>query len=220
MRKSRKVFMALISAISIIFVVVLIVANRNKENYITAQIDERGVVDRSRTDSLLQDDAASETREDVDSLSEKAENINDEKPRMLNLLWQKSYSTNNDLIMRLSDIGNNTFPVNSIVVNMINKSDSVATFGEEFIIEKLEKGEWKPLPLGSKILRQMKEEGIAYVDLCVLMLVEPHSSRKHKQSTIYYSETIVPGIYRINKEFFIDIPNAKVDTVCVEFEIR
>lgn len=199
MRKFSKVLMALIFAISIIFFVVLTVANRNKENYITAQSDERGVVDRSCTDSLLQEDTASETKEEVDSLSEKAEDINDEKPRKLNLLWQKSYSTNNNLIMKLSNIGNNTFPVNSIVVNMVNKLDSVAAFGEDFKIEKLEKDEWKHLQLGPKILRQMKEEGLAYVDLCILMMVEPHSSREYKQSTIYYSETIVPGIYRIKK---------------------
>lgn len=200
MKKSKNLILRVIPAISVVAIALAFIHLMQKP-------------------TLSTEVCSSDTVSSVAEESIEPEIVEDTIPSQLKLLWQKSYSSNSDLKMSIANIGN-TYPVKSIVVNMENMSDSEILFGEDWRIDYLEGEFWKPLPYGPKILKQMKEENLAVVLSLVAIIVEPHTSRKHRHNAYYYSETIVPGIYRIAKDFTKDYPDAKADTAYVEFELR
>lgn len=134
---------------------------------------------------------------------------------------QKSYSTNSDLIMTISNLDQLKMPVDSIVVEMKNNSDKEATYGEWYRLEKKINDKWVRVPYNDKIQRMIENEGVELVFNDIGYVVSPHKEARYVNSTKAYNETITPGRYRLSKKFsYPPYPIEKSDTAYVEFEIR
>ena len=144
-----------------------------------------------------------------------------EKIEIPELPKQKSYSTNDRLIMSVVNLDMLKMPIDSIVVEMINDADEEATFGEWFRIEKYENGKWVDLQYNERTRKVLEDGGLVMAFNAIGYPVRPHAIRQHSNPTKAYNETLVPGRYRLSKTFhYPPYPTLKSDTAYVEFEIR
>lgn len=134
-------------------------------------------------------------------------------------MLQKSYSTNDKLKMVVVNPDALKMPVDSIVVEMINNADEVATYGEWYKLEKMVDGKWVNIAYNDKIKKQT-DNGIAIVFSMIAYILPPHETHLYSNPTKVYDELIVPGKYRLSKTFsYPSYPIEKSDTAYVEFEI-
>lgn len=135
-------------------------------------------------------------------------------------VFQKSYSSNDKLIMVVVNPDSLKMPIDSIVVEMINNADEEAVFGEWFRIEKYENGKWSKVPYNRKI-QELIDQGCDMVFNDIGYIIPPHRSQTYANPTKAYNENIIPGRYRIAKSFhYPSYPILKSDTAYVEFEMR
>lgn len=125
--------------------------------------------------------------------------------------------TNNEFTMRIVNQAELRMPVDSIVVEFENLSDSVGLVGNWFEIERQNaSGIWSRLPY----YVTESENGGEY--MCMVFtseayIVEPGATRRIVNNTRPYGKNLDSGRYRITKRFIL---NEKTDTACVEFTVR
>ena len=108
------------------------------------------------------------------------------------LITDKSLSQTDSLIRRILKL-----PLDSIVVEMMNNTDSTCTTGEAYAIEQRTNSEWKALPI------KTREDGAICAFSDIGYEIAPHSFRLftiHVESDKYDFER--GQEYRIVKEFF------------------
>ena len=108
------------------------------------------------------------------------------------VIADKSLSQTNSLIRRILKL-----PLDSIVVEMMNNTDSTCTTGEAYAIEQRTNSEWKALPI------KTREDGAICAFSDIGYEIAPHSFRLftiHVESDKYDFER--GQEYRIVKEFF------------------
>ena len=108
------------------------------------------------------------------------------------VITDKSLSQTDSLIRRILKL-----PLDSIVVEMVNNTDSTCMTGEAYTIEQRINKEWKALPI------KPRKDGAVYAFNDIGYELAPHSSR---QFTIYVDSDKYDfergQEYRIVKEFF------------------
>ena len=108
------------------------------------------------------------------------------------VITDKSLSQTDSLIRRVLKL-----PLDSIVVEMVNNTDSTCMTGEAYTIEQRINKEWKALPI------KPRKDGAVYAFNDIGYELAPHSTRLftiHVDSDKYYFER--GQEYRIVKEFF------------------
>ena len=108
------------------------------------------------------------------------------------LITDKSLSQTDSLIRRILKL-----PLDSIVVEMMNNTDSTCVTGEAYTIEQRINGEWTVLPI------KPRKDGTVYAFNDIGYELAPHSTRLftiHVEPDKYDFER--GQIYRIVKEFF------------------
>ena len=108
------------------------------------------------------------------------------------VITDKSLSQTDSLIRRILKL-----PLDSIVVEMVNNTDSTCMTGEAYTIEQRINKEWKALPI------KPRKDGAVYAFNDIGYELAPHSSRQftiHVEPDKYDFER--GQEYRIVKEFF------------------
>ena len=108
------------------------------------------------------------------------------------VIADKSLSQTNSLIRRILKL-----PLDSIVVEMMNNTDSTCVTGEAYTIEQRINGEWTVLPI------KPRKDGTVYAFNDIGYELAPHSTRQftiHVEPDKYDFER--GQEYRIVKEFF------------------
>ena len=92
-----------------------------------------------------------------------------------------------------------SLPLDSLIVELSNRTDSTCSTGEDYTIEQQAGSKWTPLPV------KQREDGTVYAFPAIGYELPAHSSRYlsiHMLSDLYDLE---PGKeYRIRKEYFIN----------------
>ncbi|MDE5882103.1 MAG: carboxypeptidase-like regulatory domain-containing protein [Muribaculaceae bacterium] len=143
----------------------------------------------------------------------------DEYGPIIEPMLMHSYSTNDDLIMRISNPNHLIVPLDSLVLELTNNSNKEATYGDWFEIQK--KGNdnvWREVAYDEKY--RDKDGNINIVFNLVAYIISPHATSKKVEKPWVYGKNIDKGIYRIAKTFWIGEYTNRQDTAYVEFELQ
>lgn len=143
----------------------------------------------------------------------------DEYGPIVEPMLMHSYSTNNELIMRISNPNHLTVPLDSLVLELTNNSNKEAVYGDWFEIQK--KGNdnvWREVAYDEKY--RDKDGSIHIVFNAIAYIISPHATSQKVEKPWLYGKNLDKGIHRIAKTFWIGEYANREDTAYVEFELR
>ncbi len=131
----------------------------------------------------------------------------------------RSYSTNDELIMHIGNPEELTVPLDSLVLELTNKSDKEAIYGDWFEIQKRgDDNVWREVTYDEKY--RDKDGYINIVFTAIAYIIPPHATREKVEKPWMYGNNIDKGVYRIAKTFWIGEYANRHDTAYVEFELQ
>lgn len=143
-----------------------------------------------------------------------------DKTEIPSALCQKSYSTTDEMTVKIINPTVACTPLDSIVVEFVNHRDMMGTTGEWFRIDQLTKeGKWQQAPYSKKFLELLAQN----IDICFNGLGYGVSSGETLNMTYkpWFYDLEVPGRYRLVTTYnYPPYPNLRSDTAYVEFELR
>lgn len=132
---------------------------------------------------------------------------------------QKSYSTYPGVFLEILNLAEMKAPVDSISLKITNHTDSIVTYGNWFGLQTQSKnGKWDMVNIDE---RYEGNDSVIYVVWeSIGYLLYPQTSHEKVEKPWFYGKNLVPGHYRLAKDFMIGENHNTQDTVYVEFDIK